>query len=97
MLNKFLYPFLFFVFCFSVAISQNQPPNITSDGNQIYCPQTQQNIVSNFNIEDPDDTSLDALYIQISEGYIPGEDILHTTAQIQIYILIGLFRRVNLK
>ena len=39
-------------------------------------PQTEQNIVTNFNIEDPDDTTLDALYIQISEGYIPGEDQL---------------------
>ena len=76
MLNKFLYTFLLFVFCFFEAISQNQPPTITSDGNQIYCPQTQQNIVNTFNIEDPDDTSLDALYIQISEGYVPGEDIL---------------------
>ena len=67
---------MFFVFCFFEAISQNQPPIISSDGNQIYCPLTQQNIVNTFNIEDPDDTSLDALYIQISEGYVPGEDIL---------------------
>ena len=49
---------------------------ISSEGNSIYCPQTQQNIVSSFNIEDPDDDLLDALYIQISEGYSPGEDQL---------------------
>ena len=55
---------------------QDDPPVITSEGEGIYCPQTQQNIVTNFNIEDPDSTTLDALYIQISEGYVPGEDQL---------------------
>ena len=70
-----------FNFFISVCIQHfwtgsNQPPVISSEGNSIYCPQTQQNIVTSFNIEDPDDDTLDALYIQISEGYSPGEDQL---------------------
>ena len=60
----------------SVSAQNNLPPIITSEGNSVYCPQTEQNIVTSFNIEDPDDTTLDALYIQISEGYVPGEDQL---------------------
>ena len=60
----------------SVIAQNNLPPVIISEGNSVYCPQTEQNIVTSFNIEDPDDTTLDALYIQISEGYVPGEDQL---------------------
>ena len=60
----------------SVIAQNNLPPVITSEGNSVYCPQTEQNIVTSFNIEDPDDTTLDALYIQVSEGYVPGEDQL---------------------
>ena len=56
--------------------SSNDPPVISSEGNETYCPLTQQNITTSFNIEDPDDTTLDALYIQISTGYISGEDQL---------------------
>ncbi|MEC7831642.1 MAG: choice-of-anchor L domain-containing protein, partial [Bacteroidota bacterium] len=70
--------FLIFLYLFAYSIfgQNNQPPVISSEGNSIYCPQTQQNIVTSFNIEDPDDDTLDALYIQISEGYSPGEDQL---------------------
>ena len=57
----------------------NQPPVISSAGYEIYCPLTQQNITTSFNIVDPDDTTLDALYIQISTGYISGEDQLILT------------------
>ena len=60
----------------SITAQENLPPVITSEGNAIYCPLTEQNIVTSFNIEDPDDSTLDALYIQISEGYIAGEDQL---------------------
>ena len=70
--------FLIFIYLFAYSIfgQNNQPPVISSEGNSIYCPQTQQNIVISFNIEDTDDDTLDALYIQISEGYSPGEDQL---------------------
>ena len=78
MKKNFVKLFYFLIFIISVnSISQNNlPPTIFSEGEGIYCPQTEQNIVTNFNIEDPDSTTLDALYIQISEGYVPGEDQL---------------------
>ncbi|RSK39353.1 T9SS type B sorting domain-containing protein [Mangrovimonas spongiae] len=62
-----------------MSFSQNQPPNITATGNQIYCPLSQTPIVSFFNIDDPDDTTIEALYIQISTGYQVGSDVLELT------------------
>jgi len=50
-----------------------------AEGNQIYCPQTEQNIVTYFNIIDSSSNSTDAFYIQISTGYILGEDQLILT------------------
>ena len=57
----------------------NQPPIVTAVGNQTYCPQSEQNIVESFSITDPDDTTIDAFYIQISTGYVFGEDQLLLT------------------
>ena len=54
----------------------NDPPTVTAVGDQIYCPQSQQRIVTSFNIVDPDDTLIPAFYIQISSGYVLGEDQL---------------------
>jgi len=61
--------------------ASNQPPTVTAVGNQIYCPQSQQRIVTSFDITDPDpsDTTIDAFYIQISSGYVNGEDQLLLT------------------
>ena len=61
------------------SFGQNTPPTVTAVGNQIYCLQSQQPIVTSFNITDPDDTSIDAFYIQISTGYVNGEDELLLT------------------
>jgi gliding motility-associated-like protein len=54
----------------------NDPPTVTAVGDQIYCPQSQQRIVTFFDIVDPDDTQIPAFYIQISSGYIVGQDQL---------------------
>lgn len=54
----------------------NVPPIVTASGNQIYCPQTSQKIATAFDIIDPDDTATDAIYIQISSGYVNGQDVL---------------------
>ncbi|PCJ98352.1 MAG: lectin [Flavobacteriaceae bacterium] len=54
----------------------NIPPTLTASGDQIYCPLSQINIVTNMNIVDPDDTEIEALYIQISTGYVQGQDLL---------------------
>ena len=54
----------------------NAAPVLTATGNQTYCPLTSVNIVTTISITDLDDTSTDAIYIQISSGYIKGEDQL---------------------
>lgn len=57
----------------------NAPPIITATGNQIYCPLTDIKIVTDITITDPDDLGTDAIYIQISSGYINGQDNLTLT------------------
>lgn len=53
------------------------PPKITAAGNQIYCPQTYVKIVTYVKIEyDAAKPNTDAIYIQISSGYINGQDRL---------------------
>jgi hypothetical protein len=47
-------------------ILANVAPVIIATGNQIYCKQTYQKIVTDITITDPDDTSTEAVYIQIS-------------------------------
>ncbi|MDC1179876.1 choice-of-anchor L domain-containing protein [Flavobacteriaceae bacterium] len=65
---------------FKLSFSQdNLPPEIFSEGNEFYCPLSEQAIVTFFDITDPDDESIEALYIQISEGYVQGEDLLILT------------------
>ena len=57
-------------------ITANIAPVLTATGNQTYCPLTSVNIVTSISITDVDDTSTDAIYIQISSGYTKGEDQL---------------------
>lgn len=66
---------------FCDLFSQDSPPEIQVDGNQIYCPGTQVPIVTSVSISDPDptDTTLDEIFIQISEGYASGQDLLSLT------------------
>ncbi|WP_372746451.1 T9SS type B sorting domain-containing protein [Lutibacter sp.] len=52
---------------------------LTSTGNQNYCPLSTINIVEDFNISNPTAASIDNIYIQISQGYVSGEDILSYT------------------
>jgi hypothetical protein len=54
----------------------NLPPVVTASGNTTYCPLTSANIVNSISIIDPDDSATDAIYIQISSGYVMGEDQL---------------------
>lgn len=80
MLLKEYYISLLLLFAYSsVCWSQNNPPKIVAVGNQAYCPLSQINIVTNFDIIDVDDIEIDAFYIQISTGYIRGQDILILT------------------
>lgn len=74
---------LLVLFCFfinGICWSQsNEPPNIIATGDQIYCPLSQIKIVSTFDIVDPDDTEMKELHIQISTGYVNGQDQLTLT------------------
>ena len=57
----------------------DQPPVLTITGNQIYCPGTSLSIVETISLTDPDNTTTDAIYIQVSSGYVNGEDLLTLT------------------
>jgi len=57
----------------------NIAPILTATGDQTYCPGSPMKIVTNMDFNDPDDTGVDAVYIQISTGYVFGEDKLTLT------------------
>jgi gliding motility-associated-like protein len=58
----------------------NIAPIITATGNQNYCPGTSQKIVETITItNDPAEPDTDAIYIQISSGYVSGQDLLALT------------------
>lgn len=60
------------------AFSQNVSPTLTASGNQTYCPGSDWlDIVTAFNIVDPDDTATNAVYVQISGGYEANQDVLN--------------------
>lgn len=69
------------------------PPKITATGNQIYCPGTSLNIVETVSIiYDPAEPTTDAVYIQISSGYLIGQDqlklnnaVLHPTIRVNSF------------
>ncbi|OAB28043.1 hypothetical protein FBFR_09340 [Flavobacterium fryxellicola] len=54
------------------------PPKITASGNQIFCPGNSLKIITDVNIigSNVDDTGADAIYIQISSGYVNGQDLI---------------------
>jgi len=56
----------------------DEPPIITAVGSQVICPGQGNTIpvATSVSITDPDDTTLDFAYIQISSGYVIGEDLL---------------------
>lgn len=54
----------------------NKPPVVDATGTQDYCPGSSVPIVETISITDMDDNSTTAVYIQISVGYIQGEDLL---------------------
>ena len=61
--------------CNTTAITA--APVLTATGDQLYCPQTEIKIVTDFSItHDPTETGTQAAYIQISSGYASSLDIL---------------------
>lgn len=67
--------FFLFILGFSNYVFAQTPPTITAEGDQYYCPLSEINIATDFNIIDVDD-NVEAVYIQISIGYVNGEDKL---------------------
>jgi gliding motility-associated-like protein len=57
------------------SVASTAPILIAQNNNQPYCPGTSLNIVSDILISDPDNF-ITSIYIQISSGYINGEDVL---------------------
>lgn len=61
------------------SIDPDSPPVITASGTQNFCAGASEvNIVTAISISDPDpgDTQLDAMSIQVSQGYVSSEDLL---------------------
>ncbi|WP_396191598.1 T9SS type B sorting domain-containing protein [Flavobacterium sp.] len=78
-LKKQLLLVLLFAQSYFYAQTFNVAPILTASGNQIYCPLTSMKIVTDMTIVDPDNTGIDAIYIQISSGYTIGTDVLTLT------------------
>ena len=57
----------------------NMPPVVDAEGDQDYCPGLSIPIAESISITDPDDTVTTAVFIQISSGYVNGEDLLTMT------------------
>jgi gliding motility-associated-like protein len=58
----------------------NTAPIITASGNQIYCPGSSLNVVETISItNDPAEPETDAMYVQVSSGYVYGQDQLTLT------------------
>ena len=58
----------------------NFPPAIKAQGDQVFCPGTTVPIVEAVKIQDPDDTHLENVYIQISSNYDNGDLLTLTGA-----------------
>ena len=65
----------------------DQAPTVFAVGRQAFCPGNPINIVTDFSITDPDNTTIDAFYIQISEGYQQGFDTLQLDVSLHPNIL----------
>lgn len=76
---RFKLSLYFLLFQSFVFAQQNIAPILSATGNQVYCPRSSQKIVTNFTIFDPDDTGIDALFVQISTDYEVGNDQLVLT------------------
>ena len=64
--NLFFYFMCMLFISNSIWSQNNDPPIIVTTGDQPYCPLTQLNIATEFDIGDPDNNYVEAVYIQIS-------------------------------
>nr|WP_288932431.1 PA14 domain-containing protein [uncultured Allomuricauda sp.] len=61
------------------TVDANDPPSISATGDQIFCPGDTIPVVETVSITDPDSSSLDAVYIQITSNYDVSGDLLSLT------------------
>ena len=61
---------------FALAQTGSEPPIISAEGDQFYCPLTEIAIVSEISISNPDETVIEAFFVQISSGYNRQTDLL---------------------
>ncbi|MEH6772110.1 C-type lectin domain-containing protein [Maribacter arcticus] len=57
----------------------DEPPVLIATGDQIFCPGDSIPVVETISISDSDDTTTNAVYVQISNGYAIGDDLLTLT------------------
>ncbi|MFL9844685.1 Ig-like domain-containing protein [Flavobacterium rhizosphaerae] len=81
---SFYFTLLLFTVCSLPAFSQNAAPVLNATDNQIYCPGTPIFIAPSFTITPPNNgpDHAEALYIQISSGYVYGQDLLSLSGPI---------------
>ena len=70
---------ILFAWMNSLVDQASDPPVLDAEGDQAYCTLSEQNIVTEFSIENNSGSAVTAVYIQISLGYVQGEDILRLT------------------
>ncbi|MFD2826595.1 T9SS type B sorting domain-containing protein [Leeuwenhoekiella polynyae] len=68
--------FLLLLFLLNIDTTRGQAPILEADADQIYCPLSSITIAPDFDLQNPGDSPIDALYIQISSGYERGSDFL---------------------
>lgn len=73
---RVLLPLLVALCLFPKQVLAQNAPVLTASGNQVYCPGSSMEIATDFNISDTGNTSAEAVYIQISSGYVNGQDLL---------------------
>lgn len=78
-MSKHYLSILLLVYSFAVFGQSNEPPVLLATGNQVFCQGSALPIVTSMSITDPDDSATDAVYIQISSGYVQGQDSLTLT------------------
>ena len=61
------------------TVDDNQPPSITATGNQTFCPGNTIPVAESVEITDPDSTTLDAVYVQVTSNYDVSGDVLSLT------------------
>lgn len=59
--------------------ASNDPPVVTATGDQMYCPGSSIPIVESISITDSENNSTSSVFVQISTGYVNGEDLLTLT------------------